>query len=68
MKAIQFKSFGSPEVLDYVDLPTPRADADNVVVQVKAASVNPSDVKNVSGHFGHTMLPPRRAATSAAWW
>jgi len=57
MKAIQFKSFGSPEVLDYTDLPTPQADADNVVVQVKAASVNPSDVKNVSGHFAHTVLP-----------
>ncbi|MFM0002007.1 zinc-binding alcohol dehydrogenase family protein [Paraburkholderia dipogonis] len=57
MKAIQFKSFGSPEVLDHIDLPTPQADADNVVVQVKAASVNPSDVKNVSGHFGHTVLP-----------
>ncbi|MFP3567009.1 quinone oxidoreductase family protein [Paraburkholderia sp. SIMBA_030] len=57
MKAIQFKTFGSPEVLEYVDLPTPQADADNVVVQVKAASVNPSDVKNVSGHFEHTVLP-----------
>lgn len=57
MKAIQFKTFGSPEVLEYVDLPTPQADADSVVVQVKAASVNPSDVKNVSGHFEHTVLP-----------
>jgi NADPH:quinone reductase-like Zn-dependent oxidoreductase len=57
MKAIQSKSFGSPEVLDHIELPTPQADADNVVVQVKAASVNPSDVKNVSGHFGHTVLP-----------
>jgi NADPH:quinone reductase-like Zn-dependent oxidoreductase len=57
MKAIQFKSFGSPEVLEYVDLPTPQADADSAVVQIKAASVNPSDVKNVSGHFEHTVLP-----------
>jgi NADPH:quinone reductase len=57
MKAIQFKTFGNPEVLDYVDLPTPQADADNAVVQIKAASVNPSDVKNVSGHFEHTVLP-----------
>ncbi|WNC93089.1 zinc-binding alcohol dehydrogenase family protein [Paraburkholderia sp. FT54] len=57
MKAIQFKSFGSPEMLEYTDLPTPQADADNVVVQIKAASVNPSDVKNVSGHFEHTVLP-----------
>ncbi len=57
MKAIQFKTFGNPEVLEYVDLPTPQADADSVVVQIKAASVNPSDVKNVSGHFEHTVLP-----------
>ncbi|MFM0198780.1 zinc-binding alcohol dehydrogenase family protein [Paraburkholderia fungorum] len=57
MKAIQFKTFGSPEVLDYVELPTPQADAETAVVQVKAASVNPSDVKNVSGHFEHTLLP-----------
>jgi NADPH:quinone reductase-like Zn-dependent oxidoreductase len=57
MKAIQFKSFGNPEVLDYVDLPTPQADPDSAVVRVMAASVNPSDVKNVSGHFEHTVLP-----------
>jgi NADPH:quinone reductase len=57
MKAIQFNSFGGPEVLDLVELPTPAADADSVIVQVKAASVNPSDVKNLSGHFGHTTLP-----------
>ncbi|OAJ54026.1 alcohol dehydrogenase [Paraburkholderia ginsengiterrae] len=57
MKAIQFKSFGNPAVLDYVDLPKPEADADSAVVQIKAASVNPSDVKNVAGHFGHTVLP-----------
>ncbi|WP_233804612.1 quinone oxidoreductase family protein [Paraburkholderia sp. HP33-1] len=57
MKAIQFKSFGSPDVLEYVDLPTPQADADHAVVRIMAASVNPSDVKNVSGHFEHTVLP-----------
>ncbi|MFL9863497.1 zinc-binding alcohol dehydrogenase family protein [Paraburkholderia fungorum] len=57
MKAIQFKTFGNPEVLEYLDLPTPQADADSAVVQIKAASVNPSDVKNVSGHFEHTVLP-----------
>ena len=57
MKTIQFKSFGSPNVLEYVEVPTPKADAENAVVQVKSASVNPSDVKNVSGHFDHTVLP-----------
>ncbi|GAB7523281.1 quinone oxidoreductase family protein [Paraburkholderia sp. 2C] len=58
MKAVQFKSFGEPDVLEYLELPTPRADADNAIVRVKAASINPSDVKNVSGHFSHT-VPPR---------
>lgn len=57
MKAIQFKSFGTPEVLEHVDLPALQADADSAIVQIKAASVNPSDVKNVSGHFEHTVLP-----------
>lgn len=57
MKAIQFKSFGSPDVLEYVDVPTPSADPESAVVQIKSASVNPSDVKNVSGHFEHTALP-----------
>lgn len=57
MKAIQFKSFGQPDVLEYVDLPTPVPAAGNALVRVLAASVNPSDVKNVSGHFEHTVLP-----------
>jgi NADPH:quinone reductase-like Zn-dependent oxidoreductase len=58
MKALQFRAYGQPDVLEYLELPTPHGDADSVVVQVKAASVNPSDVKNVSGHFEHT-VPPR---------
>ncbi len=58
MKAIQFKSFGSPDVLEYVDLQMPACDVDSAIIQVKSASVNPSDVKNVSGHFDHT-APPR---------
>ena len=57
MKAIQFKTFGKPEVLEYVDLPTPAPGAGSALVQILSASVNPSDVKNVSGHFAHTVLP-----------
>ncbi|WP_310631632.1 zinc-binding alcohol dehydrogenase family protein [Paraburkholderia sp.] len=58
MKAIQFSTFGTPDVLEFVDLPTPQPAAGQALVQVKSASVNPSDVKNVSGHFDHT-VPPR---------
>ncbi|WP_322068603.1 quinone oxidoreductase family protein [Paraburkholderia bannensis] len=57
MKAIQFQTFGKPDVLELVDLPTPAPAEGNALVQVKSASVNPSDVKNVSGHFDHTVLP-----------
>lgn len=57
MKALQFTRHGTPDVLEYVDLPTPAIDAGTALVRVHAASVNPSDVKNVSGHFSHTVLP-----------
>lgn len=57
MKALQFKSFGTLEMLETVDVPTPSADAASAVVEVKSASVNPSDIKNVSGNFAHTTLP-----------
>ncbi|MDE1141950.1 MAG: zinc-binding alcohol dehydrogenase family protein [Paraburkholderia tropica] len=58
MKAIRFTTFGTPDVLEFVDLQTPQLAAGHALVQVKSASVNPSDVKNVSGHFDHT-VPPR---------
>ena len=58
MKAVQFKKFGGPEVLEYRELPIPQRGTQSAVVQIKAASVNPSDVKNLSGHFKQT-IPPR---------
>jgi NADPH:quinone reductase len=57
MKAVQIKSFGHPEVLETVSVPTPVRDADSAVVRIVSASINPSDVKNVAGRFGHTTLP-----------
>lgn len=57
MKAVQFKSFGAPDVLEYADVPLPELEPDGAIVQIKSASVNPSDVKNVSGHFEQTTVP-----------
>lgn len=57
MKAIRFSTFGSPEALEYVDVPTPERDSASALVKIVSASINPSDVKNVSGHFEHTTLP-----------
>ena len=40
MKAVQFNRFGGPEVLEIVDLPTPVAQAGEVLVKVRAAGIN----------------------------
>jgi NADPH:quinone reductase-like Zn-dependent oxidoreductase len=45
MKAVVFTQYGGPEVLRYVDVPDPVAQADEVVVDVYAASVNGADYK-----------------------
>jgi NADPH:quinone reductase-like Zn-dependent oxidoreductase len=57
MKAIQFKSFGPPDVLELVELPKPTCVEGSAIVQVRSAAVNPSDVKNVAGSFAKTTLP-----------
>jgi NADPH:quinone reductase-like Zn-dependent oxidoreductase len=44
-------AYGTPEVLTVIEVPTPRAAADGVVVQVLAAGVNPIDWKVYSGAF-----------------
>lgn len=57
MKALRFTRYGAPDVLEYADVAMPELDAGNALVRVHGASVNPSDVKNVSGHFSQTTLP-----------
>lgn len=57
MQVIQFEQFGDPSQLHMADRPRPKADAENAVVRVEAASVNPSDVKNVGGRMPQTTLP-----------
>lgn len=43
MKAIQLRRFGNPDVLDYIDVPTPVPGPGEVLVQVHAAGVNFAD-------------------------
>ncbi|WP_415757244.1 quinone oxidoreductase family protein [Pseudomonas sp. LT1P18] len=57
MKALQFDKTGDLSALRYVEVPTPVPGADEVLVQIKAAGLNPSDVKNVLGRFPYTTLP-----------
>jgi NADPH:quinone reductase-like Zn-dependent oxidoreductase len=57
MKAITFSRFGAPDVLAIVDVPDPMPGDGEALVRVEAASVNPSDVKNVAGAMSQTILP-----------
>jgi NADPH2:quinone reductase len=57
MRAIRFEAFGDPSVLKLEQVPIPAADESTAVVRVLAASINPSDVKNVAGAMKETSLP-----------
>lgn len=57
MNALQFSATGDLAALRLVDIPTPVPAAGDVLVQIKAAGLNPSDVKNVLGRFPYTTLP-----------
>jgi NADPH:quinone reductase-like Zn-dependent oxidoreductase len=50
MKAIQYNAFGNSDVIEVVEIPKPEIKNENeVLIQVKAASVNPLDIKLRSG-------------------
>jgi NADPH:quinone reductase len=57
MRAIRFEVFGDPSVLELTEAPAPVADEKTAVVRVMAASINPSDIKNVAGGMKQTTLP-----------
>src|SRR4051812_12782082 len=45
MKAIRIHGFGGPEVLQLDDVPIPQPGEDELLVRIRAASVNPVDYK-----------------------
>src|SRR5882724_2579488 len=51
MKAIRIHKYGGPEVLHYEDAPRPKPQADEVLIRVHAAGVNPIDWKVREGHM-----------------
>lgn len=56
MKAVQFSRFGSPEVLELVDLPMPAPAKGEALIEVKAAGVNFFEVLMRAGRYAVT--PP----------
>ncbi len=51
MKAVTYESFGGPEVLQVRDLPDPHVGPDTLVVEVRAAGLNPVDYKVREGYL-----------------
>jgi NADPH:quinone reductase-like Zn-dependent oxidoreductase len=57
MRALRFHQKGDLASLRVEDVPTPTPPPGEVLVRVRAAAVNPSDVKNVLGAFPQTTTP-----------
>ena len=57
MRAARFADFGGPEMLSIVDVPDPEPQDGHAIIRIEAASINPSDLKNVSGAMSQTSLP-----------
>lgn len=57
MRALRFDRTGSLDVLKISDVPKPAPAPGEVLVEVKAAAVNPSDIKNVLGKMHETTVP-----------
>ncbi len=51
MKAVRIESFGGPETLKVQDVDRPKPKDDEVLIQVRAASVNPVDYKMRAGQY-----------------
>jgi hypothetical protein len=51
MKAIRIHRYGGPQALQYEDAPRPQPQADEVLIRVHAAGVNPIDWKIREGHM-----------------
>jgi hypothetical protein len=61
MKAVQFAHFGERDVLDYIDVATPKPKNDDLLIEVSAAGVNFVDIRE---RMGYMAAPRPTSATS----
>lgn len=66
MKAIQAHSFGGPEVLQLDDVADPQAGPGEVVIDIKAAGVNPADTYMLGGAYAIVPALPYTPGGDAA--
>ena len=51
MNAVQIEEFGGPEVLRTVEIPTPEAGEDEILIELRASGVNRADILTRSGSY-----------------
>ena len=71
MKAIMFSEFGGPEKLDIKNIDIPQPAPSEVLVEVKAAGVNPVDWKIREGYLSGVLphqFPLSPAGMSPVWY
>src|SRR4051812_5470746 len=66
MKALTFSRFGSSEVLEYRDMPTPVLNADDILVDMKVIGVNYADIYRRKGDYHLKGTPPYIAGYEGA--
>ncbi|HKV53703.1 MAG TPA: NADPH:quinone reductase [Candidatus Binataceae bacterium] len=57
MKAMRAHQLGGPDQLRFEDAPEPQPQAGQVLIQVRAAGINPADLVRLSGRLGTPPLP-----------
>jgi NADPH:quinone reductase-like Zn-dependent oxidoreductase len=55
MKAIVYRRYGGPEVLEATEIPEPKMMQDSVLVRIKAAGLNPADIGLREGVMDHAI-------------
>ncbi|RKE22627.1 NADP-dependent oxidoreductase [Streptomyces sp. TLI_171] len=65
-KAFGFVAYGGPEQQEFLDRPTPEPGPGAVLIEVRAAGVNPADWKKRQGWFGTEAAPPLVMGSEAA--
>jgi len=66
MKALTFSTFGTPDVLEYIDIPIPELKTNEVLIKMKAIGLNYADIYRRKGNYHLKGNPPYIAGYEGA--